>query len=287
VRTAARRSSRGPLLVVPAAVWLGLFFTLPLVIVVVISLVERGRAGGVRLPLEFTLEYYRRLLDPLYLAILWRSARIALVVTGLCVLFGYPLAVFMSRLPARLRGAMLLLVMIPFWTNFLVRTYAIKLLLSADGLVNAGLMAAGLTSAPLNLLFNESAVVLGLVYGYLPFAVLPMYASVEKFDERLMEAAADLGASLRRAFWRVMLPLTLPGVLASVILVFVPVVGAFITPDIMGGGKIEMIGTLINRQFGVARNWPFGSAMSLALMVIVVGGVLYYFRATEERERPL
>lgn len=287
MRAGARRRSRGPLLVLPAAVWLGLFFTLPLVIVILISLVERGRAGGVRLPLEFTFEYYRRLSDPLYLGILRRSARIGLTVTGLCVLLGYPLAVFMSRLPPRLRNAMLLLVMIPFWTNFLVRTYAIKLLLSADGLVNTALVASGLTAAPLNLLFNEFAVVLGLVYGYLPFAVLPMYASVEKFDDRLMEAAADLGASLRRAFWRVMLPLTLPGVLASVVLVFVPVVGAFITPDILGGGKIEMIGTLINRQFGVARNWPFGSAMSLALMVMVVAGVLYYFRTSEEKERPL
>jgi len=287
VKAGVRRRSRGPLLVVPSALWLGLFFTLPLIIVILISLVERGRAGGVRTPLVFTLEYYQRLADPLYLSILWRSVRIALVVTSVCVLLGYPLAVFMSRSLVRVRGALLLLVMIPFWTNFLVRTYAIKLMLGADGLVNSLLVSTGMVQAPLSLLFNEFAVVLGLVYGYLPFAVLPMYASVEKFDGRLMEAAADLGANLRRAFLRVMLPLTLPGVLAAVVLVFVPVVGAFITPDIMGGGKIEMIGTLINRQFGVARNWPFGSAMSLALMVMVVIGVLYYFRSGAETERPL
>ncbi len=287
MKARAKRNVRGPLLVVPSGFWLGLFFALPLLIVVVISLVERGRAGGVRTPLVFTFEYYQRLVDPLYMAILWRSARIGLVVTGVCVALGYPLAVFMSRTSPRVRNALLLLVMIPFWTNFLVRTYAIKLLLSADGLVNTTLVAAGLIKAPLDLLFNEFAVVLGLVYGYLPFAVLPMYASVEKFDERLMEAAADLGAGLRRAFLRVMLPLTLPGVLASVVLVFIPVVGAYITPDIMGGGKIEMIGTLINRQFGVARNWPFGSAMSLALMVLVVAGVVLYFRSGEEGDRPL
>lgn len=287
MKAGVRRRSRGPLLVVPSALWLGLFFTLPLIIVILISLVERGRAGGVRTPLVFTLEYYQRLADPLYLSILWRSVRIALVVTSVCVLLGYPLAVFMSRSLVRVRGALLLLVMIPFWTNFLVRTYAIKLMLGADGLVNSLLVSTGMVQAPLSLLFNEFAVVLGLVYGYLPFAVLPMYASVEKFDGRLMEAAADLGANLRRAFLRVMLPLTLPGVLAAVVLVFVPVVGAFITPDIMGGGKIEMIGTLINRQFGVARNWPFGSAMSLALMVMVVIGVLYYFRSGAETERPL
>jgi spermidine/putrescine transport system permease protein len=281
------RRSRGPLLVLPAAVWLLLFFTLPLLIVLVISFVERGRAGGVRLPLVFTLEYYQRLLDPLYLGILWSSVRIGLIVTVVCVLVGYPMALFISRAAPRGRNALLLLVMIPFWTNFLVRTYAMKLLLASEGVVNNLLVASGVARAPVDLLFNQFAVVLGLVYGYLPFAVLPMYASIEKFDITLMEAAADLGANLRRAFVRVMLPLTAPGIVASVILVFVPVVGAFITPDIMGGGKVEMIGTLINRQFGVARNWPFGSAMSLALMVMVVVGVVYYFRTSEEKGRPL
>lgn len=283
----ARRRSRGPLLVLPATFWLLLFFTLPLVIVLLISLVERGRAGGVRTPLVWTLQYYGRLFDPLYLGIFWSSVKIALLVTGICVLIGYPMAVYISNASESRRNSLLLLVMVPFWTNFLVRTYAIKLLLSAEGLINNSLIASGLIQAPLNLLFNQFSVTLGLVYGYLPFAVLPMYASVEKFDHTLLEAAADLGASLRRAFVRVMLPLTSPGIIASVILVFVPVVGAFITPDIMGGGKVEMIGTLINRQFGVARNWPFGSAMSLALMIMVVIGVLYYFRTSEETDRPL
>ena len=285
--TRAERRSRGPLIVVPAAIWLLLFFTLPLLIVVAISFVERGRAGGVKLPLVFTVEYYQRLVDPLYLGIFWSSVRIALVVTVACVLIGYPMALFISRVAPRRRNAMLLLVMIPFWTNFLVRTYALKLLLSAEGVVNNLLLGAGLVQAPLDLLFNNFAVVLGLVYGYFPFAVLPMYASIEKFDLTLVEAAADLGANLARAFLRIMLPLTAPGIIASVILVFVPVVGAFITPDIMGGGKVEMIGTLINRQFGVARNWPFGSAMSLALMLMVVVGVIYYLRSSQEKERPL
>jgi spermidine/putrescine transport system permease protein len=138
---------------------------------------------------------------------------------------------------------------------------------------------------PLDLLFNEFAVIVGLIYGYLPFAVLPMYASIEKFDHSLMEAAADLGAPPWRAFLRVMLPMTLPGVIAALVLVFVPVVGAFITPDIMGGGKIEMIGTLINRQFGVSRNWPFGSSMSLVLMLMVLIGVIAYFRSSSEETR--
>jgi spermidine/putrescine transport system permease protein len=285
VSARADHRSRGPLIVVPAAIWLLLFFTLPLLIVVAISFVERGRAGGVKLPLVFTFEYYQRLVDPLYLGIFWSSVRIGLIVTIACVLVGYPMALFISRVAPRRRSAMLLLVMIPFWTNFLVRTYALKLLLSAEGVINNLLVGAGLVDAPLDLLFNNFAVVLGLVYGYFPFAVLPMYASIEKFDMTLVEAAGDLGANLRRAFLRIMLPLTAPGIIASVILVFVPVVGAFITPDIMGGGKVEMIGTLINRQFGVARNWPFGSAMSLALMLMVVVGVVYYLRSSQESER--
>lgn len=279
--------SRGPLLVLPAAFWLIVFFTLPLLLVLLISFVERGRAGGVKIPFVFTLEYYIRLVDPLYLGILWNSIRIALVVMAVCILAGYPLALFISRMPPRWRNPLLLLVMIPFWTNFLVRTYAMKQILAAEGMINNLLVASGAIQAPLDLLFTSGSVILGLVYGYLPFAVLPMYASIEKFDFTLLEAAADLGAGLRLGFWRVMLPLTAPGLLAAGVLVFVPVVGAFITPDIMGGGKVEMIGTLINRQFGVARNWPFGSAMSLFLMVLVVVGVVWYFRSGEERERPL
>ncbi len=146
-------------------------------------------------------------------------------------------------------------------------------------------MGLNLINRPLELLFNEFAVNVGLIYGYLPFAVLPMYASIEKFDYSLMEAAADLGAPPWRAFLRVMLPMTLPGVIAALVLVFVPVMGAFITPDIMGGGKIEMIGTLINRQFGDSRNWPFGSAISLVLMLVVLIGVIAYFRSGSEETR--
>jgi spermidine/putrescine transport system permease protein len=179
----------------------------------------------------------------------------------------------------------MILVIIPFWTNFLVRTYALKQVLATEGLLNSFLMNLNLINQPLDLLFNEFAVNVGLIYGYLPFAVLPMYASIEKFDHSLMEAAADLGAPPWRAFLRVMLPMTLPGVIAALVLVFVPVVGAFITPDIMGGGKIEMIGTLINRQFGVSRNWPFGASMSLILMLLVLIGVIAYFRSSSEETR--
>jgi spermidine/putrescine transport system permease protein len=281
------RGARVAGLLGPGVLWLVVFFNLPLLIVLFISLVERGRAGGIRLPPVFTLQNYADFFDPLYLGIFGHSLRLGLIVTGLCILLGYPLAFFIAQRPPRWRDALLLLVMIPFWTNFLVRTYALKQILGGDGMVNTALLGLGLIRAPLDLMFNEFAVIVGLVYGYLPFAILPMYASVEKFDYSLMEAAADLGANPVRAFVRVMLPMTLPGVVAAVVLTLVPVVGAFITPDIMGGGKVEMIGTLINRQFGVARDWPFGSAISLVLMLLVLVGVIAYFRSGGEERRAL
>lgn len=271
----------------PGVFWLILFFNLPLVFVLFISFVERGRAGGIKSPAIFTLENYQQFFDSLYLGIFGHSVRIAVIVTFWCIVVGYPLAYFISQRHPRWRNALLLLVIIPFWTNFLVRTYALKQVLATEGIINSALTSLGLIGKPLDLLFNEFGVVLGLIYGYLPFAILPMYASIEKFDFSLMEAAADLGANSRRAFFRVMLPMTLPGVVAAFVLVFVPVVGAFITPDIMGGGKVEMIGTLINRQFGVARNWPFGSAISLILMLLVLIGVIAYFRSGSEERRAL
>ena len=285
-------------LISPGMLWILLFFNLPILIVLFISFVERGRAGSIRIPPVYTLENYVQLFNAcasefsgpecnplLYVGIFGHSVRIALIVTFWCIVLGYPLSYFVSRQRQLLRDALMVLVIIPFWSNFLVRTYALKQVLATEGLVNSFLMGLGLVNQPLEMLFNEFAVIVGLVYGYLPFAILPMYASIEKFDHSLMEAASDLGAPPWKAFLRVMLPMTLPGVIAALVLVFVPVVGAFITPDIMGGGKIEMIGTLINRQFGVSRNWPFGSAMSLILMLMVLIGVIAYFRSGSEETR--
>jgi spermidine/putrescine transport system permease protein len=285
-------------LISPGALWILLFFNLPILIMLFISFVERGRAGGIKLPPVYTLNNYVLFFNAcasdfagvscnplLYLGIFGNSVRIALLVTFWCVALGYPLSYFIAKQKPIWRDTLMILVIIPFWTNFLVRTYALKQVLATEGLLNTLFMNMQLISQPMDLLFNEFAVIVGLIYGYLPFAVLPMYASIEKFDHSLMEAAADLGAPPQRAFWRVMLPMTMPGVVAALVLVFVPVVGAFITPDIMGGGKVEMIGTLINRQFGVARNWPFGSAMSLVLMALVLIGVVAYFRSTNEETR--
>ncbi|MBO9405327.1 MAG: ABC transporter permease, partial [Thermomicrobium sp.] len=231
----------------------------------------------------FTLENYARLFDWLYIRVFLVSVWLALLTTVICLVIGYPFAFVIARSPRRWRNALLVLVLIPFWTNFLVRTYAIMLLLRADGLINNALQWLGLIDRPLSLLFTPFAVVLGLVYGYLPFMILPIYASIEKFDFTLVEAAQDLGANAWHVFWRVLLPLTLPGVLAGSILVFIPSVGAFVTPDLLGGGKVVMIANLINQQFLTVRHWPFGSAISFVLMAIVLAATMLYFRIGETR----
>lgn len=210
-------------LISPGALWILFFFNLPLLIMLFISFVERGRAGGIKIPPVYTLDNYRLFFDAcvsqfsgptcnpfLYLGIFGHSVRIGLIVTFWCLILGYPLAYFMAKQKQVWRDALMVLVMLPFWTNFLVRTYALKSVLATEGLLNTFLMNLNLIKQPLDLLFNEFAVVVGLIYGYLPFAVLPMYTSIEKFDSTLMEAAADLGASPRKAFLRVMLPMTLP-----------------------------------------------------------------------------
>lgn len=270
-------------LISPAAFWLTVFFLAPLAIMLAYSFARRGTYGGV--VWELNVEQYLRFVDPLYLQIFWRSAWIALLTTAVCLLVGYPFAFFIARQPSSRRNPMLLLIMIPFWTNFLIRTYAWILILRTEGLINTVLTTLGLINEPLTLLYTEGAVVLGLVYGYLPFMVLPLYASVEKFDFSLVEAAFDLGANEVRAFWRVVLPQTMPGVIAGCILVFIPSIGAFVTPDILGGAKTVMIGNLVQQQFLTSRDWPFGSAISFILMVIVSLAIVVYFRTTEEDER--
>jgi spermidine/putrescine transport system permease protein len=263
----------------PGGLWLLLFFLLPTAIVFAYSFARRGPYGAVAW--AFTLENYARLFDWLYIRVFLVSVWLALLTTVICLVIGYPFAFVIARSPRRWRNALLVLVLIPFWTNFLVRTYAIMLLLRADGLINNALQWLGLIDRPLSLLFTPFAVVLGLVYGYLPFMILPIYASIEKFDFTLVEAAQDLGANAWHVFWRVLLPLTLPGVLAGSILVFIPSVGAFVTPDLLGGGKVVMIANLINQQFLTVRHWPFGSAISFVLMAIVLAATMLYFRIGE------
>jgi spermidine/putrescine transport system permease protein len=258
----------------PARAWVAIFFGAPMLIVCAYSLLTRGDYGGVELP--WTLESYARFFDPLYTAVLLRSVFMAATATAICALLGFPLALFISRAASR-KSLYLQLVILPFWTSFLVRTYAWLFLLRDTGLINTALMKVGLIHAPLPLLYNDGAVLLGLVYGYLPFMVLPVYAILEKLDPALLEAAADLGARPFRALMRVTVPLSKPGLVAGSILVFVPCLGAYLTPDLMGGGKTVMIGNLVQNQFTTARDWPFGSAASLVLMA-AAGIILFAYR---------
>ena len=277
-----RRNYHLLILLFPVVFWLFCFFLLPLVSVFIYSFIERGTYGGVRW--NFTVENYQRLFDGLYLGILWRSVSTALVCTAVCLLLGYPFAYYLARYRPKHRSILLLLVVVPFWTNFLIRTYAWILILRTEGLLNSLLGAVFPDLGPLELLNTPLAVQIGLVYGYLPFMILPLYAALEQLDMSLLEAAQDLGASPRRAFWHVTIPLSLPGILAGSMLVFIPTVGAFLTPDLLGGGKVSYIGNVIERQFKTARDWPFGSALSFMLMAIVLVGTVLYFRALQGSE---
>jgi spermidine/putrescine transport system permease protein len=282
-----RRSNTGPILglISPAALWLLIFFLIPLVMVLLVSLGERGDAGQV--VYSWTVKNYARFFSKvgqryLYVQIFARSLGIAFLNTVLCLLIGYPLAYFIARQPTSRRNVLLLLVMIPFWTNFLVRTYAWMVILRDTGIINNLFLRLGLITQPLPLLYNQGAVVLGLFYGYLPFMVLPLYASIEKLDFSLVEAAHDLGANALRTFLRVILPLTRPGIVAGSILVFIPSIGAYVTPDLMGGAKVTMVGNLLQQQFLKIRDWPFGSAVGFILMLTVLAATLLYFRSGGE-----
>jgi spermidine/putrescine transport system permease protein len=263
----------------PSAALLVATMLAPLAIVCVYSLLTRGAYGGVEPP--FTLENYTRLWNTLYGAILWRSFWIAGVSTLLCLVLGFPLALFIARAGNR-KNLYLSLVILPFWTSFLIRTYAWMFLLRDTGLINTALIGAGLIHDPLPMLYNDGAVILGLVYGYLPFMVLPLYATLERLDPSLLEAAADLGARPFTALRHVTLPLSAPGIRAGAILVFVPCLGTYLTSDLLGGSKTILIGNLVQNQFTTARDWPFGAALSLALMALAMGLLLAARRRGEE-----
>ena len=269
-----RNQQNGSFLAAPTVAWLFIFFVAPLVIVLVVSFMSRGRGGVAELP--FTLAHYQRTFG-IFSIILWRSIGLAALTTIVCLVVGYPLAFFISTRRRRLvQQITLFLVILPFWTNFLIRTYAWRILLGDEGTINGILISLGLISEPITLLNTQLAVLIGLIYGFLPFMVLPIFASVERFNFRYVDAAHDLGANDVRAFLRVVLPLTMPGVLAGCALVFIPSVGAFVTPDLLGGTKGLMIGNLINNQFGGSGNMPLGSALSIVMMAVVMISLLVY-----------
>ncbi len=259
-------------LLFPAGAWLGICFAIPLGIMATYAFRPRHVLGGVY-P-GWTLVSVERLFDPLYLAVLERSIVISVVTTILALLVSYPIAIVIAR-ATRWRALLLFLVVLPFWTSFLVRTYATIFLLRDTGLINRVLEYVGVIHEPLRMLYTPGAVLFGLVTGFVPFMVLPIYASLEKLDPALLEAAEVLGATEWRRFVRVTWPLTLPGVAAGSLLVFVPALGSFLTSDLLGGAKVELIGNLVQNQFTTARNWPFGSALSFLLLLVVMAGMLH------------
>ncbi|HVX88067.1 MAG TPA: ABC transporter permease [Gemmatimonadales bacterium] len=267
-------------LLAPGLGWLLLWFGVPLLLVAAYSVMQRGIYGGVEQGL--TLASYRQLFDPLYLGIFWESLLLSGAATLGCLLIGYPMAYVIAR-SGRWRRVLLFLVVLPFWTSFLVRTYAVIFLLRDSGLINETLLALGLIDTPLTLLYTPGAVLAGLIYGFLPFAVLPIYASLEKLDPTLLEAAEMLGARPATGFWRVTLPLTMPGVVAGGLLVFIPALGSFLTPDLLGGAKTSLLGNLIQNQFTTGRDWPFGAAASM-LLLLGTFAALWWHLKRQDRE---
>jgi spermidine/putrescine transport system permease protein len=274
---AAERAERrrGFRIGLPGFAFLIIFFAIPLVMVFIYSFATRSSTGRTLLQ-NWNLSSYKRLADPLVLQIAWRSLYLAVVATVICLVLAYPFAYFIATRRPAIRNVLLVLVMIPFWSNFLVRTYAWRVLLGSEGPVSQLTQLLGLGQT--RILFTPLAILIGLVYGFLPFMVLPLYAAIERIDWSLVEAARDLYASGWQAFRRVTLPLSRPGVIAGSILVFIPSLGAYVTPEILGGAKTTLLGSYIVSQFLAARNWPFGSALSFAVMAVMLVATLIYFR---------
>lgn len=267
---------RGFLLALPAYFYLVLFFAIPLGIVVVYSFATRTSTGATELA-GWNLDSYGRLGDEVVRTILFRSLWLAILTTVICFLVAYPFSYFLATRKPLTRNLMLVGVLIPFWSNFLVRNYAWRVLLGNDGPVSQFTEAVGIGET--RILFTPTAVVLGLVYGFLPFMILPMYAALERMDWSLIEASRDLGATGWQTFRNVTFPLSRPGVTAGSILVFIPSLGAFVTPEILGGGRTTLLGSFIVSQFLTARNWPAGAAVSTVLMIVMLAGTIAYFRS--------
>jgi spermidine/putrescine transport system permease protein len=263
-------------LISPTFLYLLLFMIMPMLLVVILSMLTRGPYGDVVYRLNWL--NYSRLIDTLYLRILWFSLWTAGLTTFFSVLIGYPLAYYIARAPRKQRSLLLFLILVPFWTNFIIRIYAWIMILRTEGLLNTLLINLGVIKVPLEILYTPTAVLIGMVYEFLPFMVLPLYTSLEKIENAQLEAAADLGARPWRVFLRVTFPLSVPGMIAGSILVFIPAMGMFVVPDLMGGAKTILVGNLIRNQFLVARDWPFGASASMLLLLLTLAVTLFYTR---------
>ncbi len=271
-------ATRPNLLVAPGVAWLMAFMVVPCLLVLSYAFFQRGVWGGI--DYTFTLENFARVADPLYARIFLNSARIALTTTVIAILIAYPAAYAISRAPRLRQPILLFFAVLPFWSNYLIRTYAWIVLLNREGLVNNLIRSLGYTGEPLSLLYTEGAVITGLVYNYLPFVILAIYSTLSRLNPELMEASRDLGAGPVRTFWRVTLPLTLPGVAAGGVFVFVLSIGNFVTPALLGGGRFQMVGNLVYDQFLTANDWPFGAALGMALIATMIVLLFAQARAT-------
>jgi len=262
-------------LALPGGIWLALFFVIPLGLMWFMSFGEKavidGEVSITEIDITGTLANYARSFDPLYLKIMWKSIWISALATALCLATAYPIAFGICFAPAKWKPYLLLLIILPFWINLLIRTYALIAVFRTQGYLNLSLGWVGL--GPFDMLYNNGAVIFGLVYVYMPFMVLPLYATIERLDKSFLEASLDLGASQFTTFLKVTVPLTMPGIISGVLLVFIPCLGSFLTPDLLGGANAIMIGNVIERQFKAANDWPFGSALSFLLMYATFGAL--------------
>lgn len=260
----------------PVSVWMVLFVTVPMLFIIYISFMSRGTFGGV----EYTptLTSYETLADVTYFAVILKSLQVAVVTTAVCLLLGYPFAYYIARKSADVASRLIMLLMIPLWTNSLMRLNAWMLLFQTNGPVNKALLALGIVQSPVKFIYTDGLVLLGLITNFLPFAVLPMYSSIEKLQKAMLEASADLGATPAITFRKVTLPLTFPGIFSAIILTFIPALGTYTITDMLGGGKVLYIGNIIKNQFGTIRNWPLGAALSVLLLLITALLIFLYSR---------
>jgi spermidine/putrescine transport system permease protein len=268
--------------VAPMYIFTIFFVAMPLLYVLYMSFMTRDDIWGY--VNKFTFDNYKRIFDPNYLKVLTDSVELAFITTLLTLLIGYPFAYFMAKLKPVARNIVLFLVIVPFWTNALVRMYGWMILLSANGVINNTLLHFGIISIPIKFLYTYGAVLLGMLYFLLPFMLLPIHTSILKLDWSVVEAARDLGASAWKTFWTVTIPLTMPGIMSGCILVFIPSIGLFFISDIMGGGKLMLSGNLIKNELLVARDWPFGAALSIIMLILMLSFIWLYRKVTGQKD---
>jgi spermidine/putrescine transport system permease protein len=277
-RLPIRERLAGPIFLLPGVIWLGLFFLLPLVVILIVSLGEKDATNHIVFDPP-GLQNYIQATRPEFLPAFLNSVRYSLITTVLSIAIGYPIAYWISRYGGRRKILLLILVMLPFWTSYLIRTYAWIVILGDNGVLNGVLEAVGVIDSPIAMLNTDFSVILGMTYGFLPFAILPLFVSIDRMPHELVAAARDLYANGRSAFLHVTLPLTMPGIIAAAILTFIPAMGDYVTPDLLGGAQTPTIAKIVQVLFTSGRDWPYGSALGFMLMVITLGGTLLALRS--------